>query len=143
MAGEKVWTTTRFGTEDTAFGTADLAAGPGTVLQMWGWLHYGISDETRSSWDWFGWVINVGVDPADATVSGEDPESVMLRGVGFAPPAPPAGAWTVPAPIRLESAGGRIMAADEFLWFRAERLDLTTVWSWMLDIRVLVQLPAV
>lgn len=143
MSGEKVWTTTRFGTVDTATGTEVLAAGPGTVRAIWGWLHYGIADETRPTWDWFGWVINVGADPADATASGEDDESVMLRGTGFAPPAPAAGAWTVPAPIRLRSNGQRVMAAGDSLWFSAERLDLSTVWSWMLSIRVLVQLPTV
>lgn len=143
MAGEKVWTTTRFGTVDAAFGTEVLATGPGTVLAIYGTLDYSIANPALSVWTWFGWVINVGESPADATASGVDDESVMLRGTGFVPSSGGSEIWTVPHTIPLRSKGRRVMGALDSLWFRADRLNAGFLYSWMLDVRVLVELPEV
>lgn len=143
MAGEKVWTTTRYGTVDEDAGTEILADGPGTVLAIYGTLDYSIANPSLSVWEWFGWVINVGTTSADATASGVDDESVMLRGTGFAPSSGGSGIWSVPHTIDLRTQGRRVLTASDSVWFAAERLDLTTLWSWMLTCRVLIELPEV
>lgn len=143
MAGEKVWTTTRYGTVDQETGTEVLASGPGTVLAIHGTLDYSLANPELSLWGWFGWVINVGTTSANAAATGVDDESVMLRGTGFTPSSGGTPNWSVPHPIELRSEGRRVMAAGESLWFAAETLDVGGLWSWMLTVRVLVQLPTV
>lgn len=143
MAGEKVWTTTRYGTVGESTGIEGLATGPGTVLAIYGTLDYSINNPDLSLWGWFGWVINVGVDPADPTESGPDDESVMLRGTGFTPSSGGSDIWSVPHPIDLKSEGRRVMTAADTLWFASETLDTGALWDWMLTVRVLVELPAV
>lgn len=117
--------------------------GPGTVLAIYGTLDYSISNPHLSLWGWFGWVVNVGTAEANPTGTGLDDESVMLRGTGYTPSSGGSGIWSVPHPIELRSEGRRIMETGESLWFAAETLDAGGLWSWMLSVRVLVQLPAV
>lgn len=124
-------------------GVESLASGPGTVLAIYGTLDYSINNPQLSLWGWYGWVINVGTAPADATAAGVDDESIMLRGTGFTPSEGGSGIWSVPHPIDLRTQGRRVMTAADTLWFAAETLDVGALWDWMLTVRVLVELPEV
>ena len=143
MAGEKVWTTTRFITDETPDAFEALADGPGTVRAIWGTLDYGLGAPVSGTVNAFAWIINVGVQEADPTGPPPDDESVMLRGAGFAPPSEATGHWSVPHPITLQSQGQRVMTANDSLWFAAPWVTLGAGGAWMLDVRVLVELPEV